>query len=90
MVFAVVLCIQLDRSLKRHYRPLPEYSSTSNTNAGSNIQNADIVVNEFIYVGEMYKVTILWNLAECVTKEDALKHLLPVLRNRLSLQDICM
>ena len=30
----------------------------------------------------------LQSLTECVTKEDAFKHLLPVLRNRLSLYEI--
>ena len=57
-----------DRSLKRHYRSLPENRPTSSTNVGSNVQNADIVVNEFINVGDRYKVVGLRNLAECVTK----------------------
>ena len=77
-----------DRSLKRHYRSLPEHRPTSSTNVGSNVQNADIVVNEFINVGDRYKVARLRNLAECVTKGDALNYLLPVLRSRLSLYEI--
>ena len=77
-----------DRSLKRHYRSLPEHRPTSSTNVGSNVQNADIVVNEFINVGDRYKVARLRTLAECVTKGDALNHLLPVLRSRLSLYEI--
>ena len=35
-----------------------------------------------------FRVVRLWNLAECISKEDALKHLLPVLRNLLSLHAI--
>ena len=79
-----------DRSLKRHYGSLPEHRPTSSTNVGSNVQNADIVVNEFINVGDRYKVARLRNLPECVTKGDTLKHLSPVLRNRLSLYEICL
>ena len=79
-----------NRSLERHYRSLTEHrpSPTSSTNVGSNAQNADIVVNEFINVGDRYKVARLRNLAECVTKGDAFNHLLPVLRSRLSLYEI--
>ena len=77
-----------NRSLKRHYRSLTEHRPTSSTNVGSNAQNADIVVNEFINVGDRYKVARLQNLAKCVTKGDALNHLLPVLRSRLSLYEI--
>ena len=77
-VFTCLYCgamYSADRSLKRHCRLLQEHRPTSSTNVGSKIQNADVVVNEFINVGERYKVPRLWNLAQCVTKEDALRHL---------------
>ena len=75
----------------RHYRSLPEHRpTTSSKNVGSNVQNADIVVNEFINVGDRFKTAKLRNVAECVTKEDALNHLLPVLRNHLFLYRILL
>ena len=54
---------------------LPQHRPSSSTNFGSNAQNADIAVNEFIHVGDRYKTARLRNLAQCVTKQDALKHL---------------
>ena len=61
-----------------------EHRPTSTTNVCCNIQNAIIVVNKFTNAG----VVRLWNLAKCISKGDALKHLLPVLRNLLSLHSI--
>ena len=73
------------RSLKRHNKSLPEHRPTSSTIVGSNVQDADTVVNEFINVGDRWEASRLRNVVEGVTNEDALRHLLPVLRNSLSL-----
>ena len=70
-VFTCLYCgatYSADRSLKRHYRSLPEHRPTSSTNVGSNVQNTDIVVNEFINVGDRYKVARLRNLARMCYK----------------------
>ena len=73
--FTMGFTVVLSRSLKRHYRSPPEHRPTSSTNVGSDAQNANIGVSEFIHVGDRYKSAGLRNLAECFTKEDALKYL---------------